>query len=225
VNLTQVMLAEGAMRSAIVVAAGGSVQRALPPVADDAIVIAADGGALEAERLGLRIDLLVGDLDSAPAQVVARLDADGVTIERYPEDKDASDLELAIEAALREGAEEVLVIGGDGGRLDHLFGAGLLLASERWEGVQLDAVLGAALLHVVRRERALTGEPGELISLYAMGGPATGVTTTGLRWQLDGDTLRAGSTRGLSNEFVGAAATVRVREGVVLAIRPGTESP
>jgi thiamine pyrophosphokinase len=219
------MLAEGAMRSAIVISAGGPVRRALPPFPDDAIVIAADGGAIEAERLGMRIDRLVGDLDSAPAEMIVRLDADGVPIERYPEDKDASDLELAIEVALREGAEQILVLGGDGGRLDHLFGAGLLLASERWTDVRLDAVLGAALLHVVRTERLLTGEPGEVLSLFAMGEPAVGVTTAGLRWGLDDDTLLPGSTRGLSNEFVNATANIRVRDGLVLAIRPGTESP
>src|SRR5215213_3512967 len=206
------MLAEGAMRSAIVISAGGPVRRALPPFPDDAVVIAADGGAIEAERLGLRIDRLVGDLDSAPEDVVARLDADGVPIERHPTDKDASDLELALEVALREGAERVLVLGGDGGRLDHTFGVGLLLASDRWADVELDAVLGAALVHVVRGERTFSGAPGELISLFALGGPATGVTTTGLRWRLDDDALRAGSTRGLSNEFVDTEATVRLRQ-------------
>ena len=213
------------MRSAIIVAGGGPVRRALPTFPDDAIVIAADGGALEAERLGMRIDRLVGDLDSAPGEVVERLRAADVPIERHPTDKDASDLELALETALREDADHVLVLGGDGGRLDHLFGAGFLLASERWRGIRLDAVLGAALLHVVRRERTLSGGPGEVLSLFAVGGPAVGVTTTGLRWQLNDETLLPGSTRGLSNEFVDTDASVRMRDGVLLAIRPGTESP
>jgi thiamine pyrophosphokinase len=225
VNLTQVMLAEGAMRSAIVVCAGGSVRRALPPLAEDAMVIAADGGALEAERLGLRIGRLVGDMDSAPAEVVDRLEAEGVEVERHPADKDFSDLELALEVACREGVEEILVLGGDGGRLDHLLGVSFLLGSDRWTGVRIDAVLGAALVHVVRDERELSGTPGELVSLFAVGGPASGVTTTGLRWQLDDDALLAGSTRGLSNVFVGSEASIRVGAGVVLAIRPGTESP
>jgi thiamine pyrophosphokinase len=219
------MLAEGAMRSAIVISAGGHVRRALPPFPNDAIVIAADGGALEAQRLGIRIDRLVGDLDSAPEDVVARLHGEGVPIERHPTDKDASDLELSLEVALREGAERILVLGGDGGRLDHTIGVGLLLASHRWVGVMMDAVLGAALVHVVHAERTFSGEPGELISLFAMGGPAAGVSTTGLRWQLDDDDLESGSTRGLSNEFVESKATVRLREGTVFAIRPGTESP
>jgi thiamine pyrophosphokinase len=213
------------MRSAIIVCAGGPVRRALPPIADDAVLVAADGGAIEAERLGLPIARLIGDLDSAPGELVARLEADGVPVERHPADKDASDLELALEMATREGAAEILVVGGDGGRLDHVLGVGLLLCSERWTGVQIDAVLGAALVHVVRDERTFSGEPGELISLFAVGGPASGVRTRGLRWQLDDDALLAGSTRGLSNVFVEPEATVRVGAGVVVAVRPGTESP
>jgi thiamine pyrophosphokinase len=213
------------MRSAIVVCAGGPVRRALPAFDRDALVIAADSGAVEAERLGLRIHRLVGDLDSAPTDLVERLEAQGAAVDRYPADKDASDLDIALETAVAHGAERILVLGGDGGRLDHLLGGAFLFGSERWSGVQIDAVLGAALVHVVRDERHIDGEAGELISLFAVGGRAEGVTTSGLRWRLDDDTLLPGSTRGLSNEFVDPAATIRVGRGVVLAIRPGTESP
>jgi thiamine pyrophosphokinase len=219
------MLAEGAMRSAIVVCAGGPVRRALPPLGDDPTVIAADSGVVEAMRLDLSIDRVVGDMDSAPPALVAALEADGVAVERHPADKDASDLELAIEFALREGAGQLLILGGDGGRLDHLLGTALLLAAERWGGARIDAVLGAALVHVIRDERRLDGEIGELVSLFAACGTASGITTEGLRWQLSNEALFPGSTRGLSNEFAEPRARVRVREGVVLAIRPGTESP
>jgi thiamine pyrophosphokinase len=70
----------------------------------------------------------------------------------------------------------------------------------------------------------MEGTPGELISLFAAGGPARGLVTHGLRWRLDGDDLVPGSTRGLSNEFVETTATVQVREGVVIAVRPGPEA-
>ena len=103
------------MRSAIVVCAGGPVRRALPPFGNDPIVIAADSGVVEAQRLDLSIDRVVGDMDSAPPELVAALEADGVAVERHPADKDASDLELAIESALRQGAEELLILGGTAG--------------------------------------------------------------------------------------------------------------
>ena len=206
--------------TAIVVCAGGPARGALPEIPEDAIVIAADGGIVEAERLGLRVDLLVGDLDSAPADAIAR----APRVERHPVDKDASDLELAMEAAVAAEARRIVVVGGDGGRLDHLLGNAFLLGSDRWAAVQIDAVLGDAQIAVVRNERSIEGEVGELISLYAVGGPARGVSTEGLRWALDDGELLPGSSLGLSNGFAASRATVRVREGVVLAIRPGVRS-
>ena len=211
------------VRTAIVVCAGGPVRATLPAFDPDALVIAADAGVHEAERLGLRVDLLIGDLDSAHPAAVARVEAAGGQIERHPVDKDASDLELALVAAAVAGASQVLVLGGDGGRLDHLLGNAFLLASERFAGLRIDAVLGAAWIHVVRDERSMQGTPGELVSLFAVGGPARGVSTDGLRWRLDGDELTPGSTRGLSNEFEAATAVVRVGGGAVLVVRPGTD--
>jgi thiamine pyrophosphokinase len=83
-------------------------------------------------------------------------------------------------------------------------------------------VLGDARIWVVRDERTIEGDVGDLVSLYAVGGPTRGVTTRGLRWALHDGELVPGSSLGLSNEFVEPQATVRVRDGVVLAIRPGT---
>jgi thiamine pyrophosphokinase len=212
------------VRTAIVVCAGGPVRATLPTLDEAALVIAADAGVHEAERLGLRVDLLVGDLDSADAAAVARVEASGGRVDRSPTDKDASDLELALVAAAVADARQVLVLGGDGGRLDHLLGNAFLLASPRFADLRIDAVLGAARVHVVRDEGGMEGFPGELVSLFAVGGPARGVTTEGLRWRLDGDALMPGSTRGLSNEFVEPTASVRVGDGVVLVVRPGAEA-
>ncbi len=207
--------------AAIVFCAGGPARASLPDVPNDALVIAANGGVAEAERLGFHVDLLVGDLDSADATAVARVEASGGSVQRHPRDKDASDLELAMEAAIDAGVHRIVVVGGDGGRLDHLLGNAFLLGSVRWAGVEIDAVFGDATLHVIRDDRTVDGVPGELISLYAVGGPARGVTTEGLRWSLHDAELAPGSTLGLSNEFVGSTAHVRLADGVILAIRPG----
>lgn len=206
--------------TALVFCGGG---RATAPLGDvhDALVVAADGGVAEALRHGSRVDLLVGDLDSATPDDVRRVSRDGGTIVRHPEDKDATDLQLAVEAAAGAGVSRVVVVGGRLGRLDHLLGNALLLAAPRFAGLEMDAVFGAARLHVVRGRRELGGDPDELVSLFALQGVARGVTTTGLRWKLDGDDLAPGSSLGISNRFVEHAATVTVDDGVVLVVRPG----
>ena len=115
-----------------------------------------------------------------------------------------------------------MLVGG-GGRLDHLFSALLLLASERYAGTEIDAFVGGARVHVIRRERALSGAPGELVSLFAAHGRAEGVRTEGLLYPLAGEPLEPGSSRGVSNVFVGDGARVRLERGVLLAVRPAPD--
>jgi thiamine pyrophosphokinase len=176
------------------------------------VVIAADSGA----ELGPAVDLAVGDFDSISAGRLATLER----VERHPVGKDASDLELALSAALRYEPERILVVGSATGRLDHVLGTLLLLAADSYEGVQVDAQLGVAAVHVVRGERVLAGEPGEVVSLFAVHGPAEGVVTEGLVYPLCGETLVPGSSRGLSNVFEAREARIAVERGVVLAVRP-----
>lgn len=125
-----------------------------------------------------------------------------------------------MEAALGLDPERLLVAGGSDGRLDHLLGELLLLASDSLAAVQIDAQLGSAAVHVIRSSRALTGSAGELVSLFAFHGPAHGVITNGLRYRLRGETLEPGSTRGVSNLFDAPEAHISVDSGVVVAIRP-----
>lgn len=192
---------------------GAPARVALPPLV---AVVAADGGAEQADALGLVVDAVVGDLDSIGADTLASI----ARVERHPAAKDASDLELALQVALGFEAERVLVLGGAEGRLDHLLGELQLLAADACAGVQIDAQLGEAAVHVIRGSRPLLGSPGELVSLFALGGPAFGVVTEGLHYSLRGETLEPGSTRGLSNLFAAAEAHVLVERGVLLAVRP-----
>jgi thiamine pyrophosphokinase len=212
--------------SVVVVVAGGALLRpdvaALVPA--DAPVLAADGGVAAALALGLRVEAVIGDLDSAEPEDVEEAVAAGARVERHPEEKDATDLELALDAALELGAMRVVVLADDGGRLDHLLSALLLLASAKYAGARLDAQVGRALVHVVRGERVLEGEPGELVSLLSLAGPAEGVTSHGLRYALLHERLGSGSSRGVSNVFVDRVARVSVERGVVLVVRPGREA-
>lgn len=202
----------------VVIASGPGPAVRLPAAARR--VVAADGGLDRAQELGLEVDVVVGDLDSASPAALAAAEASGTRIVRHPAAKDATDLELALDEAVALGARRVLVIGSSGGRLDHLLGSLLLLGAERYAALELDGLVGGALVHVVRDRRALQGTPGELVSLVALGGPAVGVTTAGLEYPLDNETLEPGSTRGISNLFTRAAADVSLTAGILLAVRP-----
>lgn len=203
----------------VVVASGPGPEVALPA---GPTVVAADGGLDRAVSLGLDVDVVVGDLDSASPAGLERAEAEGARVVRHPRAKDATDLELALVEAVALGAHRVLVVASAGGRLDHLLSSLLLLGSERYSGVALDALVGETLVHVIRGERRLEGSAGEIVTLLPLGGPASGVTTEGLEYPLDGETLEPGSSRGVSNVFTGDEARVTVGRGVLLAVRPET---
>jgi thiamine pyrophosphokinase len=191
-----------------------------------ALVIAADGGAAACEALGLRPDLLVGDLDSAEPALVRGLERAGIEVRRVPVEKDESDLELALEAAIERGADQVVALGALGGpRIEHALSAVGLLLIARQRGVEMSLVDDRSTLRLLEpgpgvagTRLDLAGETGDFVSLFPWGGDALGVVTEGLRYPLRDETLPMGPSRGLSNEMLGPAASVRCRSGRLLVV-------
>ena len=206
----------------VVVVASGELDPADAGWLDHAqLVIAADGGGASLDRLGRRPNVLVGDLDSIDAALVARLEGAGTRVERHPTDKEASDTEAAVELALAAGASSVVLLGAMGGeRLDHALANLLLLADRALAGRDVVAVRGGTRVRAIHRGRRLPleGSRGDLVTLLPVGGDAGGVTTEGLRWALDAATLRLGRSRGLSNEVIGSPASVRIDVGTLLVV-------
>lgn len=193
---------------------------------DGAIIIAADSGAVHARAADLVIDFAVGDFDSIPSELLEELERDGVRVERHPIAKDATDLELAIDVAIREGAEVITVVGGHGGRVDQSFANAFVLASPVYENVAMHAVLDSAFLSVVHGGGGVTfaANPGDVVTILPLHGDAEGVYTEGLEYPLHGETLAAGTTRGVSNVMLSAQASVSIERGTILVVRPGPET-
>ncbi len=220
------MAAPSESETFIVVTGGDALDHAhLRDLPAGAVVVAADSGIDHALAVGLRVDVAVGDFDSVTPDALQAVTDAGALVERHPEAKDETDLELALDAAIARGARRIHVLGGHGGRLDHLLGNALLLAAPKYADASVVAQMGEARITVVRRHASLTGTPGDVVTLLAPLRTAIGVTTTGLRYPLTDEDLLAGSTRGLSNELLESEASVLLRDGVLLAVQPGHPTP
>ncbi len=206
----------------VVVLIGGDEVPQAQPAFGSARIIAADSGLDLAERLGVTPDLVVGDLDSVTPGALARARDAGVEIRTAPEDKDETDLELALGAAWEHlrgrSGTPLWVVGGAGGRLDHLVGNLAVMTGPRWRHFEITGWIGTSRVDVIRSSRRLTGQPGLQASILAWHGDAEGVTTAGLEWSLRRTTVPAGSGWGTSNRFVGDEATVSLIRGTVTVI-------
>ena len=208
------------MTRALVIAGGPAPDdEVLDSLPDVDLVVAADGGADHARRLGLQPNVVIGDMDSLSGAGMSWVAERGIQVVEHPVDKDATDLDLAMTHAATV-ASEIVVVDSGVGRIDHSTANTLLLASERFAHVTVTALTQAGVITVIRDERTLRGEVDDVVSLLAIGGTATGVGTSGLRWPLTDAVLEPGSTLGVSNEFVEAQAIVTVGGGVLLAVQP-----
>jgi thiamine pyrophosphokinase len=193
------------------------------------MVIAADGGALALERWGIVPQLVVGDLDSLGEKRAAQLGRLGAKVVEFPAAKDESDLELALRHALATGADDIVLLGiFAGARLDHALANAMLVADPAYRGTGLRAVFGTTQVRAIHSGEGLDldAPAGTTVTLLPVGGDATGVRTTGLRYPLDDETLRFGRSRGLSNVVTARAASVSIENGILLVIeiRDGGQS-
>ena len=210
------------METVLIFAGGDSPTDSLAEELPDAeLILAADSGYDLAVQAGFSVDVLVGDMDSIQSEVLPG----HVIVERHPVDKDATDLELALSRVMEQRPERIVVVGGAGGRVDHELATAALLCSERWNTVdEVDWVTDRGWSHVIWRRRIVHGDVGRMISLIPMGGVVTGLFTKGLRWNLTDATMHPGTTWGVSNEFTGPVADIRIGSGCLLAVVPSQAS-
>lgn len=179
---------------------------------DPDVVLAADGGTRHAATLGLSLTTVIGDLDSLGGDP-------GAPTLPHPSDKDETDLELALLHAVRLNADRVVLLGAVGGRLDMTIANALLLLHPALVGRRVEIWNGDETSFVLWPPGgSVEGQAGDRVSLIPLGGPAEGVSTEGLTFPLQGETVSPGPGRGVSNRMTEAEATIRVRSGAILVV-------
>ena len=186
----------------------------------DDLIIAADGGSIHCDNLGVIPKLIIGDLDSIPKNFLDKWIDQKIKIVQHEEDKDQTDLELALSLAAEKGYRVVLLLGMFGGRLDQSLANILLLTRDEWQDLRLiiSAEPDTAYLMRDRDEISLLGHPGDIVSLIPLSSLVEDVSTPGLRWSLDYAELNLGNTLSVSNEMLDTAAHVQVGAGILLLI-------
>ena len=191
--------------------------------ADD-YLIAADGGANHLLKMGILPEIVIGDLDSVDEDTLFELTSAEVDIKQFSEDKDETDIELALRYAVELQPSSILIVGALGGRLDQTLANLSILTDPMLPKIDVRLDDGVEEVFFCRASAGkeeqveVLGRSGDTLSLVPWHAPVEGVATEGLQWPLYSETLYPDKARGVSNVMLGESASVKIKKGLLLVI-------
>jgi thiamine pyrophosphokinase len=208
------------MKKAIIFCNGDlpSSQKVLSHLDKSDFIICANGGTKHALKLNLIPNVVIGDCDSLPSNLKKQLKKHPVKFIKHSEDKDQTDLELALDYLTKKKFKKILVFGAFGLRADHVLANFLLLSSPNYTNASIAIINGNQEITLVKKNHLIQGKKGDLLSLIPLKEDCRGITTKGLKYQLKNGVLYFSSTRGVSNVLTHPQAEIKIKKGTLLVI-------
>lgn len=178
-------------------------------------ILCADGGANYAFQMGIMPDTVIGDLDSVQPEVRKYYTAQGTEFIQYPVRKHLTDLQLALDLARERGADQIVLLGALGKRLDHTLHnlyAGIQLVQQ---GIRISHFTPGCWVYLVRDEQVIEGAAGDIVSLIALTDKVEGVGVDGVEYPLKDAVLRSDNPYAVSNVLTGARGVIGLQSGVL----------
>ncbi len=208
----------------IVIFANGQLpdpKEALQHAKQAELIIAVDGGARHCRELNLLPHILLGDLDTISSTLLHQYeDKEAVRIIRYPVDKNKTDLELAMDFAVKKQADTVTIFGALGPRWDMSIANMLLLSSPEYAELDISLIDGDTSVVLLRNgtEHKISAIPGSTVSLIPLAGSTEGVSLTGFKYPLSDQRIDHASTLGISNVILKQEGKIHLKKGLLLCI-------
>jgi thiamine pyrophosphokinase len=212
------------MKKVLLVVAGGEIRdtaflRSKISELKPAEIICADSGAGYLHTIGMVPHVIIGDMDSLSPGMLEHFTERGSRIIRFPEGKNETDTQLALEYAFDAVPDEIYVFGAFGTRIDHTLANVSLLALGVKKGIQVKFIDEWCETFVVDRESTIEGEPGQTVSLLPLSDTVTGITIEGFEYPLNDGMMEIGIPYGVSNRLIAARGVISVKSGHLLVIR------
>jgi thiamine pyrophosphokinase len=184
------------------------------PKGDD-ITVAADSGYENAKRLGERVDLFVGDMDSYGGEIEEK-----TQIVRLKPEKDVTDTQAAFELAAERGADDIIIIGGLSGRLDHTMANLSMLEDAHARRLHCVITDGYNRVRFLKNDSTLLGRSQfRYFGLVPVEETVKGVEIKGAKYCLGGAKLSRKTVGfSVSNEIDGNCAFIAVKKGSVYIV-------
>jgi len=190
---------------------------------EDGFLVAVDGGLRHLLAINQHPHLLIGDLDSVTPEQLEEVSSREVEIQRFPVEKDETDLELALLETTRRGYKTIILVGALGGRIDQMLANLYLLMLPELHGLKVRIIDRCQEIFLIRHNAQVDGQAGDIISLLPLKGNAEGISTTGLEYPLTNETLLLEHSRGVSNRMVEPYALITLKKGCLLCFHSWTD--
>ncbi len=189
------------------------------------LIICADGGAIHALNMEIIPDVIIGDMDSISTnkdyyqRIRKEVDRNKVEVVKYPTSKDKTDTQLSVEYAIRKGCKKIILTASLGSRFDHSF-ANIsmlkLIMNNNIKGMVLNEYNE---IYLVNKHIKLKGEIGQILSIIPISEKVSGISTKGLKYELNNGMISLGNSCGVSNVFINTLVEVSIKNGLALIIK------
>lgn len=182
-------------------------------------LIATDYSSLKLLGKNITPDLAIGDFDSISKRDVLFLKRKIHNIKSFPVRKDLTDLELAINHAVKLKPQSIDIYGATGSRIDHTLAAIFLLEKVFSPGVQIRIInCNNEICLIEKTMKLMRNKHYKYLSLLSVTENSV-VSLSGFRFNLKNKIIRRGSTMGISNEFKSTTGKITVHRGKIILIR------
>ncbi|WP_143314861.1 thiamine diphosphokinase [Clostridium sp. HBUAS56017] len=187
---------------------------------EEDIIIGVDKGCNCLYDYGIKPDIILGDFDSAKKEVIESFKIGGSKVLTFNPEKDYTDTDLGYEKAKEEGADEILLFGATGSRVDHMLGnVGILLKALR-EKIKVEIIDDYNRIFLIDKETSIKGSYGDTISFHALSDTVKNVNIRDAKYKLTNYDITLLEPRAICNEFLNSDIKISFDSGIIMVIFP-----
>lgn len=204
--------------SALIIGSGSDISRDMlePEKLNIEYVICADGGLEKVENLQLIPNSIIGDLDSVDDIVLKKYLDMNIELKKYSAEKNYTDMELAIEYAIKKGFNDIILIGATGLRLDHTVANIMLIERYYKKGIHIKVIDNNNCIQIVTNNMEINNKRNYFVSIVPITDSIEGISLMGFKYPLDSVDVKRGSTLCISNQITSEKGNILLDKGAAL---------
>lgn len=181
-------------------------------------IICADGGLNKVKKLQLIPNLIVGDFDSVDKALLDSFLALNIETIKFPPEKDYTDMELAIDIAVKKGFDHITLLCATGTRLDHTLANILLIEKYYNKGINVEIVDNHNIIKLISDNTDLNVYKmnEHFVSIVPISKKLIGLTLENFKYPLDDVEVKRGEALLISNEVTNEKGRIVLKKGTAI---------